>query len=310
MKNLKILLWKMESTYDTDPVPSAATDVLNAENVDINPLEMETDEYKPVSASFGSFEKIVGGTWCTVSFDVLLCGGGTPIGSASKVPNYDGVLRACGMARTVAAGVNVQYSNIDTGEESGAMYFYMDGVLQKMTGLRGTWELSYETMKAVRLNFKGIGLNKPMTDSPITGVNAVQPVVPRPVAMNKANTVLSIGGYAARLSSFSISQNNDVKYRNNTGREDVTIVDRNMTGKVSVELPLIAEKDFLGANGICTLGTPSAMSVVHGTQAGNIVTTALASVQLLKPKPKVENGVIMLDCELHIVRNQCTLTFT
>jgi hypothetical protein len=33
-------------------------------------------------------------------------------------------------------------------------------------------------------------------------------------------------------------------------------------------------------------------------------------VQLLKPKPKVENGVLMLDCELHVVRNQFTLTYT
>jgi len=296
---LKVLLWKPEATYNTDPTPTALANVLVAQNVDINPLEMETDDYTPVSNSFGRNEMIVGAVWCTISFDVLLCGGGNaPLGTP---PNHGPVLRACGLAQTIVAATSVTYSHISTGEESGAMYYYMDGVLQKMLGIRGSFSENWQSKKAPRLTFKGIGLNVPMTDAALP--TPTLPTIPRPVAMNKANTVLTIGGYAARLSSLTIDQNNDVQYRNLTGREDVSIVGRNMSGKVMVELPLVAEKDFLGASGICTLATPAAMVITHGTAAGNIITKTLPRVQLMKPKPRVEQGILMLECDLHIARN-------
>jgi len=294
---LKVLLWKMESSYNTDPVPTNTANVLVAQNVDISPLEMETDDYTPVSNTFGRNEMIVGGVWSSISFDMLLCGGGTPHGTA---PNHGPVMRACGFAQTVVASTSVTYSLISTGEESAACYYYADGVLQKMLGIRGSLSWNWQAKRAPRLTFKGLGLNVPMIDATLPVPTL--PSIPRPVAMNKANTVLTIGGYAARLSSLTIDQNNDVQYRNLTGREDVPIVGRNMSGKVVVELPLVAEKDFLGATGICTLATPAAMSIVHGTAAGNIVTQNLSRVQLMKPKPRVEQGILMLECDLHIAR--------
>ncbi len=295
---LKVLLWKMESTYGVDSVPTNTANVIVAQNVDINPLEMETDDYTPVSDTFGSNEMIVGAVWSTISFDVLLCGGGTPLGT---VPNHGPILRASGWAQTVNASTSVAYNLVSKGEESACMYYYVDGVLQKMLGIRGSISENWQARKAPRLTFKGIGLNVPMIDAALPVPTL--PTIPRPVAMNKANTVLTIGGYAARLSSFTIDQNNDVQYRNLTGREDVTIVGRSMSGKISVEMPLVAEKDFLGAAGLCTLATPSAMSIVHGTAAGNIITRTLPRVQLMKPKPRVEQGVLMLECDLHIARN-------
>lgn len=307
--DLQVLLWKMSSAgYGTDPVPTAAANVLLAQNVDINPLEMETDDYTPVSSKFGADQKIVGATWCSMTFDVLLGGGGTPLGQVSSVPNHDPVLRSAGWARTLTAGVSTAYSQIDTGEEDSAMYYYMDGVLQKMLGIRGSVSFEYTAKRAPRMRFRGMGLNVPMVDATLP-VETL-PTIPRPMAVNKANTVLTIGGYAARVSSLTIDQNNDVQYRNLTGREDVVIVGRQMSGKCTLEMPLVAEKDFLGASGLCTLATSAALSVVHGTVAGNIVTSALPAVQLFNPKPKKEAGILMLECDLHVVRNGMTLTYT
>jgi len=65
----------------------------------------------------------------------------------------------------------------------------------------------------------------------------------------------------------------------------------------------------LGAAGVCTLATPGALTLTHGTAPGNRVVVAMASVQLFKPKPKVDKGILMLDCEMHLVRNQITLTY-
>lgn len=307
---LALILAKIETTYDTDPVPTNVANVIIGQNVDIQPLEMDTDDYMPVMPNFGQNEKIVGATWCTLSFDVLLGGGGTPL---ATVPNHGVLLRACAMAQTINASVSVVYSPISTGEESVTIYYFVDGVRQRMTGARGTCSFKFDARKAAVLSFKFTGLNKPMTDLALPVPTL--PTIPRPAAVNKANTVLTVAAYAAYMSSFNIDLNNDVQYRNLTGREDVIVVDRNMAGKCVVELPLVATKDFLGAAGLCTLGTASAMSVVHGTAAGNVVTLALPKVQLLKPKTRPENGVLMLECDLAIARNtvgndEMTLTYT
>lgn len=306
---LKLLTAKMQATAGTDPVPTAALNVLNAENVDINPIEMETDTIETVSATFGTDGQIVGAMWCSLSFDIPLSGGGTPKGTP---PNHGPILRASGYAQTINGTTDVTYSLVSTGEEMVAIYYYVDGVLWKFTDIRGSWSEAWTAKKAPRASFKGIGLNAPMSD--LVMPTPTLPTVPRPIAVNKANTTLTIGGYAARLSSFTLDLNNDVQYLNRTGREEVAIVGRQPSGKVVMELPKLAENDFLGASGICTLGTPQAMSIVHGATAGNVLTRTLPKVQLMKPKPRNEQGILMLECDLIIARStgndEMTLVYT
>lgn len=294
---LKILAFKIEGTYNTDPVPTAAANVIAAENVDINPLKMDVDTVDPVSSSFGGGLKIVGATWCTIKFDYPLCGGGTPKGTP---PNHGVLMRAAGWAQTVVATTSVTYSLVSTAEESAACYFWNDGVLYKVLGIRGSISENWTGRKAPRGTFDGIGLVVPMVDA--TMPVPTEPTMPRPLAVNKANTVVQIDGYAIRLSAFSFNQANDVQYFNRTNREDVQIVGRQFSGKVTFEMPKVAEKDFLGASGLCTLATPVAMSVVHGAADGNTLTRTLPKVQLFNPVPKTEGGIVMLECDLHIAK--------
>ena len=296
--NLKTVTAKIESAYGTDPLPTALANVVIVQNLDLNPLVMETDEYAPVMPNFGRGERIVGATWCTVSFDVLMCGGGTPLGT---VPNSGVFNRACAMSQVVSAGTSVSYGLVSTGEESCTMYFYWDGVLQKVVGARGTWQLKATAKKAIVKSYSFTGLNVPMTDLAMPAPTL--PTIPRPVAVNKANTVLTIDGYAVRLSEYSIDLGNQVQYRNHTNREDVQVMDRAMTGKVTMELPLVAEKDFLGASGFITQALAAPMSIVHGTVAGNRITCSMPKAQFFNPKPRSENGLLMLECDLHIARN-------
>lgn len=310
MKNLHVLTAKVEATYGVDATPTHTSNFIVAQNLEFNPVEMDTDDYAPVMPNFGQGEKIVGAVWGSMSFDVLLCGGGAPAGT---VPNVGPLLRACAMAETISAGVSVTYSLVSTGEESCTIYAFNDGILQKYIGVRGSVSFGFNARKAPVASFKFLGLRVPMTDAPMP-VPTI-PTIPRPVAVNKANTAVTIGGYAIRLESFSIDLGNDVQYRNRTNREDVVIGDRNISGKAQFELPTVAEKDFLGATGYCTLGTTAAMSIVHGTAAGNILTIAPPKAQLLKPKPKFEKGTLMLECDLHLARNaagndELSLVFT
>lgn len=304
-QKLQMLLAKIEATYATDPTPTAAANFLAAQNIDINPVEMDTDDQATVSNTFGQDEKIVAAIWTTISFDVPLRGSGT----AGNAPNFDVILRACGMAKVTTAGTSVVYNPIDSGDESCTLYWYMDQVLQKMTGVRGSWELNFTAKKQAQLSFKGIGLRSAMVDS--GGIPAPTiPTLPRPLAMNKANTTVTIGSFAPQMSSFKVTQGNDVQYRNLTGREDVTIVDRLSKLSASIELPPVATKDFLGANGLISTAATDSFTIAHGATAGNIVTVNIPKAQFFTPKLGNEQGQAMLSCEGHIVRNGLSLSFT
>lgn len=301
---LQMLTGKIETVYNTDPVPTAAANWTGAMNIDCQPVEMETDDQTTVSNKFGQDEKIVAAVWSTISFDVPLRGSGT----AGTAPNFDVYLRACGMARVITAGVSVVYSPVDSGDESCTLYWYMDGVLQKMTGARGTFELKYSAKKQAVISFKFTGLRSAMSDS--GGIPApTLPTLPRPLAVNKANTTASIGAYTAFMSSLGLAAGNDVQYRNLTNREDVTIVGRDSTVNANIELPLVAAKNLLGTGGLISDALTDTLSVAHGATAGNICTLAVPKAQFFKPKLSNEQGQAMLACEGMVVRNDFTLTF-
>lgn len=301
---LQMILAKIETTYNVDPVPTAAANWIAVQGIQVNPVEMDTDDQMTVSNTFGQDEKIVAAVWSTISFDAPLRGGFT----AGGTPNFDVVLRACGMAKVTAAGVSVTYTPIDTGDESATMYYYLDQVLQRITGIRGSWELKYNAKKMPLLSFKGIGLRTPMIDASIPV--PILPSMPRPVAVNKSNTTVTFGSLNAYLSMLSVNENNDIQYRNLTGREDVIMTDRNSTGSVSIELPTVVVKNFLGAGGVMSDALTDVLTVVHGTVPGNICTLAIPKAQLFKPKLSDEQGQAMLQGEMHIVRNQMSLVFT
>jgi hypothetical protein len=300
----QMILAKIETTYNTDPVPTAAANWIPVENIQINPVEMDTDDQMTVSSSFGQDEKIVAAIWSTVSFDVPLVGGNT----AGGPPTFDPVLRACGMAKVVSAGVSVTYTPIDTGEESMTIYFFLDLVKQPITGIKGSFELKFNAKKKPVISFKGIGLRNPMVDASIP--TPTLPTMPRPRAVNKANTTVTFGSLNAFLSSLTIDQNNDIQYRNLTGKEEVIMTDRNSKGSVSIELPTVAAKNFLGTGGVMSDALTDTLTVVHGTAAGNICTLNLAAAQMFKPKLSDEQGQAMLQGEMHLVRNQMSLVFT
>lgn len=296
--NLGLVLAKSETTYATDASPAAATDVMLAEDIEIQPLEMETDDYAPVEGAYGSRGKIVSGTYSQISFKVKAAGGGTPLGAAGGEPVDDVLLKACGWARSYDAGVSVDYALTNTGEQSCTIYYFVDGIRQRMVGCFGEMSVTYAAGKGPMREYRFWGVNVPMTD--VSLPTPTLPSVPRPVAVNKNNTTITIDGYELTLESLTLTMGNDVQYRNRTNLELVNIVGRQPAGRIALELPLVATKDFLGASGICTLGTEVALSIVHGTAAGNIVTETCPRVQLLRPRTPKRNGILMLECELHL----------
>lgn len=305
---LKSVFMKVESSYGVDAAPTT-TDVILAENVEVDPLRMETDDYTPVSNKFGKFEKIVGGTWCTVQFDVVVGGGGTPIGALGGVPNHDAVLRAGAMARVINTGTSIVYSPIDSGEESATLTYHVDTSRFRVLGLRGNLEWTWEAGKAPRMRFSGIGLRLPMADFGAGSYGL--PSRPRPLAMTKANCVFqhSGGTYDLRVGRMSLNLGNQVEYVNRAHQEEVILSDRESLGSIMFELPAVSAQNFLGADGLCTLATQIPMLVQFGSVAGNRVSWSLPGVQLFNPRLSGDKGTSMLTCDLHVVKNEINVAY-
>lgn len=298
----KSVFAKVETTYGVNASPLPA-DVMLAENVDINPLEMQTDDYTPVSNQFGQLEKIVGAVWCSARFDVVVGGGGTPLGAVGSVPNHDPILRAGAMSRTITAGTNIVYNAIDSGEESVTMAYHADNARFGLLGLRGDLEWIFEVGKAPRLRFAGIGLREPMTDVDLGPYSL--PVRPRPVAMTKDNTIFQLNGsYNLRCSQLNIKLGNKMEYINRSNQEEVLLTDRMSSGSITFELPTLASQDFLGSNGLCTRATQVPLIVQFGNTPGNRVSWNLPAIQLFNPRLGGDKGTTMLTCDIHLVKNQ------
>lgn len=305
---LKSLFLKVEASYKVNANPTTA-DVVLAENVEINPLEMQTDDNTPVSNKFGSNAKIVGAVWSTVQFDVVIGGGGTPVGAEGGVPNYDAVLRAGAMARVINPALSIEYNIIDSGEESLSAVYQVDTARFALLGVRGDLEWIFEAGKAPRMRFVGLGLRVPMTDAPRIIDNL--PVKPRPLPMTNSNTLVRLANsYDMRCRALNIKLGNKIEYINRSGQEEVILADRMSGGSISFELPSLATADFLGSNGFCTRATETTLYVLFGelSPSGTKTSWWMDQMQLLNPRMSGDKGTTMLTCDIHLVKNRLQFT--
>lgn len=182
------------------------------------------------------------------------------------------------------------YSPISTSIGSVTLYFYNDGVLHKLTGCRGTFEidLAAKQIPAFKFTFTGLYNAPADTSLPTTDYSAFQ----IPKVANTSNTpAFSLFGFSGALLSMNLNLANDVKYRTLIGEEEVKIVDRKPSGSMVVEAPLTATKDFFT---IASSGITGAFSLTHGTVGGGKVLLAAPRVSIGNPQYQDSDGVQML----------------
>lgn len=268
------VLWaKIESTYATDPTPTSTDSIittgLNVQPYNGNVVSLDIDE--PV---LGGSQSINTGPYVTVSFGVYLAGSGT----AGTAPYWGVLMRACGYSETVTPATSVAYDPVSTGFESVTLYFNVDGQRQVITGARGDFSISMGKGEIPVINFTFTGLYARPTASAMT---LDKSAFNDPVPVTKDNTpTFTLQGYSALAESFSMSQNNNIVYRNVIGGESVLLTNRSPSGQFLIEAPAIGTKDFFAAaeshNGVTT----GAFQIIHGTTAGNICTIDAPATQL------------------------------
>lgn len=284
------LLAKIETTYNTDAVPTGAANAILARNVNVTPMEAQTEERGQMQPFLGHSGEVLVAFWGKLDFEVEIAGSG----AAGTAPKVGPLLRGASLAEVVAAGTKVTYTPISTGFESVSLYFHLDGVLHKFTGSRGSVSMAFNARAIPQFKFTYTGIFQPVVDATLPAATYTGFV--SPLAVNKVNTpTFSMHGYAGVTQSVSLDMANDVQYRNLINYEGVDNIDRVPAGEMTIEATLMATKNWFD---IAKTMTTGALSLIHGTTAGNIVKLAAPAVQITNPRYSEASGVAMLTAGL------------
>ena len=302
-RNTAVLL-KLEVTYGTDPVPAAATDALLLRKFTCKPLEVKYVNVPEIRPYMGGAIDLAAAAWVTGSFDISMGGSGT----AGTVAQWGDVLRACGFAEVVTAVTRVDYTPISTALESATIYYYDDGVLKKILGVRcniTSYKVNYGDVPILSVAFIGLDGGPTAVASPALTLTTWK----TPVTVNTANSALLtlgctyatgalVGGITYPSQGLELSLGGKMAYMDILGGEAVDFTDRDVTGKVVFDLTAALE---ISNEAIIKSGATTGVGLMHGTVAGNKLLTFLPNVQLKNPAKVNLNGRRLISYDLNPV---------
>lgn len=280
------VLAKIEATYKTDPTPTGVANAMRVSNLNLTPMNGDTLVRDYVGPYFRNFANIVVNSHVKADFEVELQSSGT-LGTA---PAFGPLLRACACGETVTASTKVEYAPVSTITDSVTMYFYKDGLVHKIVGMRGDAEVMLSAREVPTIKFSMTGIYAGPVDAALPAVTLTG--FKNPVAAEKSNTSgFTFLGTSFPLESLSLKFGNEVFYRNLVGAEEVIITDRKPTGEILIDAPTVATYDFFTA---AANGTTGALAIQHG-QTGTLISTIDVGVlQVLQPSYEDASGTLML----------------
>lgn len=304
----RLLLAKIETTYGTDPTPTGASNAILVRNLEIQPLVADTVNRELVRPYLGQADQLLAQTRVEVSFEVELAGSG----AAGTAPAYGPILRSCGLSETIVADTSATYAPESSGFESVTLYYHQDGIRHKVTGCRGSFEITGEVGQIPVIAFSMVGIYNAPTDETLptpTYANQATPLI-----FKQGNTTnFSAFSYSGCLQSYSFNIANDVIYRELVGcTKEILITNRAPSGNLVIEAPSISTKDFFA---IATGSSTGSITWQHGSTGGNIVTMTTAQSDLGNLTYSDQDGIQMLNCPFIAVptssgNDELSLAFT
>ena len=290
----RVILIEAESSYGTDPTPSA-TDVVLVTDLSITPQSSDVVNRDVVRPYLGSSQQLLANTRVECTFSVEFAGSGT----AGTAPRYGSALKACGLSETIASGTSVTYEPISANFSSVTIHYNVDGVRHIVTGCRGNVALSAEVGSIPTLDFTFTGIYNAPTDTALPSVTYGNHATPL-IFKNGNTTSFQLLSFAGALQSLSFDMGNSIVYRELVGgTKEVLLTDRAANGSVSIEAPALSSKDFFAAALADTaLGN---LTVTHGTAAGNICRFSSTKVDIGDVTYGEMDGVTMLEIPYTLV---------
>jgi hypothetical protein len=297
------VLFKMEASYGVDPVPLPATDALLLRKFTFK-QELKYVNNPEVRPYMGKGLDYVASKFISGSFEVAIAGSGT----AGTPPMWGRFPRAAAFAEVITAGVRVDYTPISTALESGTMYYYDDGTMKKILGLRcniTSIKYPFGDLPVFTVNYIGLDGGDTAVAPPGLTLSAWK----QPLAVNTANSGLLtlgctyaagalVGGTTYGSKGLEVSLGGAINYMGLLGGESVEFTDRDVNGKITLDLTAAQEI----SNFITVLaGTTTGLGLTHGTVAGNKSGIFLPNVQLKNPVKDVLNGKRVITYDINSI---------
>jgi hypothetical protein len=283
----RLLLFKIEATEGTDPTPVVGTDAILTRNLDASGMQADERVRLTDGQYFGSRPSILNQIRQPIRFEVEIAGGGT----ATTPPPWMKPNRVCGFDAGVAGGSNVLQTPISATIPSATLYPWYDNLRIKTHGTRGTFSMTFEDDEIPFFSYDMLGF------PPATPVDENTPGSPTltafqtPVLVSTANTTFSLGSYSPPMRRLTINVGASIEPRSLVGPSDkAAFRNREMTFEAVVELPDLSAKNYY-TNMVAR--TTQALSIAHGTAAGNIVTVAAARAEIGLITLSEEQGQVM-----------------
>lgn len=194
---------------------------------------------------------------------------------------------------------NVLYTPISeisgVADTSATVYYFIDQVLHKMIGSRGTMTLNAQLNQIPKLSFNLTSLYTTPVDQATPAPTYGNQSLPQIFKNGNAGAYQFLGTKSC-LESVSLDIGNDVQYRALVGcTKEVIIVDRASSGTVMIEAPTIAQKDYFTAALDDNLEGSGPMSFLHGTAAGQRISLVAPNCDMGQPTYADSQGIHMLN---------------
>jgi len=272
----EVILAKIESVYNTDPVPVEATDSILVENIQHGLDSLRMVDRPAVRALIGKLQQLYGGSLRMISFDVELKGAAATY-SASVYPEAHPILRMCGLSATgdfTGGSETWTYQVISSGFESGTIYYFEDGKRYILTGCRAmSASIKYPTGGVPKLSVSFVGHSVAPTD-----VALASPTIDTHAPPVAVGATFTVGGVAHVIEALDVdlglelAKNPSISAADGYG--ELKIVARDVMGSFNPESVLMATDDLEGALRAGTLKT-IVMGPVGATQYNKHTLTLL-----------------------------------
>lgn len=264
LTNKALLLAELETTYGVDPAPSTSSNAVQIFEVEITP-EIDALERRDNGLTLSRLKELGGKRRVNISFTTELRGSGT----AGTAPNEDPLWDSCGWEGTNVPATSETYAPISAVWKSCTLWVYKDGLVHKVNGCVGNFEIDLVAGETPKVMWEFQGLYSTPEDLSFPTSQTVQATVP---VVCKGLTA-TFDGYAACVENINIKSNNTIAERaclgSTHGVAGFQITDRNPEGSFTPEATLLATKNFWTK---FEADTVQALSVVLGAAAGNIIT--------------------------------------
>lgn len=272
LRERTLLLAKVEPAYGTDAVPSAASNAILCSLPDFSVVGRKLDRPN-VYSQMGKLPPLNIGEGLNIKFSTEL----KNTGAVDAAPEIGVLFRGCNFTETITPSTGpVDYTpnsafGITDSAESLSIHFYQDGILHKLLGARGTFNIELKAGEFGIINWDFTGLYAGPTFTSIINGTFDQTVPPRFLSAS-----FTIDSYAAIIESLSIDMGNQIVMRKDanaaTGIKEWLIANRAPSGNVDPEVVDLSTKNFWT---MWSDSSPVALSATLGqTAAKKCVITA------------------------------------